>query len=214
MTAAPTPGAQELAGLIGHLYHEGNRALEREDPREAIVWYAQCLSAVQQAGDNEEFIAAVLFEVGRARALLRDVLQAAACLEASANLQKRLGRGEPEADCCQVAGDLVAALGDTRTARRLLEEAVARYRALDLRTKTTKCQRAIKRLGPPDEETEGPVVRHEFMVHVGGKGLHKLEITPAGESRWLGPEEFTPAEFDTPLVMGRMLPWDVTCTNR
>jgi len=214
MTAAPAPGTQELAGLIGHLYHEGNQALEREDPREAIVWYAQCLSAIQQAGDNEEFVAAVLFEVGRARALLHDVPQAAACLEASANLQKGLGHGEPEADCFQVAGELVAALGDRRTARRLLGEALTRYRALALRTKTTKCQRAIKRLGPPDEETEGPVVRHEFMVHIGGKGLHKFKITPAGEFRWLGPEEFTPAEFDTPLVMGRVLPWDVTCTNR
>jgi tetratricopeptide (TPR) repeat protein len=208
MNSVPALGPQELAQLVHHLHNEGKMALQIGRSSLAHIWFAQCLSVLKQIGNSEDFISQILFYLGQTVIYFGETEQAIACFEAAANIQKRQGKGEPEADCFYAAGSSIANHEDYPKAFKVFTEALKIYESIGAREKINWTKRELDKLSGQIKDAEQPDEPLEFAIYVEGQVLDKFTVSPDGEVKW---HHLT--GFNQPVVMGAVRPWQVVCTE-
>jgi tetratricopeptide (TPR) repeat protein len=208
MNPAPTLRPQELAQLVHHLHNKGKMALQMGNSNHAHIWFAQCLSVLKQIGNNEDFISQVLFYLGQTRIYFGETQQVIAFCEAAANIQKRQGQGEPEADCFYAAGSCIADFGDYPKAFKVFSEALRIYERIDATKKVNLTKRELDKLSGQIKDTDQPDEPLEFAIYVEGQVLDKITVSPEGEVKWHDLTGFSQA-----VVMGAVRVWQVVCTK-
>ncbi len=201
-------GPQELAQLALHCYNEGMVALKRGRSSLAHIWLAQCLDVLKDIEDNEDLVSQVLFYLGQTRIYFGEKQQVIACCEAAANIQKRQGKGEPEADCFYAAGSCIANLEDYPKAFKVFKEALKIYESVGATEKANTTRKELDKLPGWIKETEPPDSPLEFAILVDGQVLEKFTVSPDGEVKW-----HNLTGFNQPIVMGAVRPWQVVCTK-
>jgi len=213
MSPSQTMTPEMLAGVLRHLFQEGMTAFQRKDMAQAGQWFAQCLSVLRQLGGNEEFISQVLFYTGYVLAYTQQRPSAIACLSASANIQKRMGNSEAEADCFYTTGSVISDLAGYQPAERYLTEALRRYQALGLTDKIKATEQELARLatqarGKTPEPTDPSAMALEFGLYVDKELDEKLTIAEDGEVTW-----HTLPALKKPAALGLVNQWQVVCLN-
>lgn len=208
MNPTPTLGPQELTQLAHYLNNQGMMALQAGGSTRAHIMFAQCLYVLKEIGNNDDFISQVLFSLGQSVIYYGEKQQAIACCEAAVNIQKRQGKGEPEADCFYAAGSWIANLEDYPKAFKIFYEALKIYENIGAIEKTNMTKKELDQLSGRIESAEQPDGPLEFAIYVESQMLDKFTISSEGEVKW-----HYLTGFNQPLALGTERPWQVVCTK-
>lgn len=187
--------SQSPAQIVTDLYNAGLEAYERRELDHAQNYLSRCLAAFLQGNTpyqsirDYRLLALILFGLGRAIAYrYRSPETAVACCEASANLQKFIGRGEAETDRVYMAATVISILEDYATARRLFQIALDRYRQMGNDPKANMVHNDLREMKERLGESRyrhiagqtTPMNPHQFVIHRGDTPVHELTITRDG----------------------------------
>jgi tetratricopeptide (TPR) repeat protein len=199
-----------LGSLANHLRDEGMAAYQRDDLRQAMIWFAQCLDVLRQIGHNEEMISMLLYHIGMVYGLIGNNAQALAFFEASADIQQNQTVEEATADTLHLIGRAIVASGYPEAAQSVLGKAGDMYRALKLRAKSEQVQEEIKNLAPRGHavSTSTTGKPREFAVRVGAEEAVRFTVSPTGAVNW---GKF--GGLSQPIPLGDKYPWDIVAVG-
>jgi tetratricopeptide (TPR) repeat protein len=200
----PEMTPEVMAGLVQHSYNEGAAAYHAGQAGQAMVWFAQCLDTLRSLGDNEEMASALLFYAGAIYAGAGQSAQAAAFMEAVANLQQRQGPDQPTAQTLETVGGILAEIGYPAVACRVLGAALVMDEKLGLGESGRKTRQALQRL----VVQPAAACSHEFTIRIGQQAVSRFSVTADGQlawSDWHGDVGAVP--------MGLAAPWNAICTD-
>lgn len=173
------------------LFRQANDAVDSRRIDEAVTLYLRSLHyLIVQPDPNLRHLAMTFLGLGRAMSYMQgDMALAAACCDTSGLLFKRVGRGEAETDRIYMAALIVNALEDYTTARRMMQTALDRYRALNLPQKVRSVNDDMRdmmhRLGERRYrellDVTAPMHGHVFDITADAKPIHRVSISREGD---------------------------------
>ncbi len=218
---SPTLTPQMMGELANHLRNEGMAAYQRNDMREAMIWFAQCLSVLRQIGHNEELICMLLYHIGMIYGLAGKNTQSIAFFEASARIQENQDIEEATADTLHLIAQSIDAIEYPTRAQPVLEKALAMYEALNLQTKANQLRTEIKHLDKkPDRRPLGAKTSdsrsYRFAICLDTQELASFTVTPNGVVHWSPTQSMHWGDSQSgvkSIPMGRSYPWYVVATG-
>lgn len=172
------------------LFRQANDAVDTRSIDEAVMLYLRSLHyLLVQPDPNPRHLAMTFLGLGRAMSYVQDdVALAAACCDTSGLLFKWVGRGEAETDRIYMAALIVNALEDYVTARRMMQTALDRYRALNLtqkiRSVSDDMRDMMHRLGERRYrellDATAPMHGHVFDISADAKPIHRVSVSREG----------------------------------
>ncbi len=189
-----------LGELVQRLYTEGMTAYEKKDDNQSLAWFAQCLDVLRQLDSNAEWYSAICYQVGLLFALHGETEQSTAFLDAVGAIQQQQSPDLPTVQTLVQVGGILARIGESGRARRLLECAAAMEATLDVASDSVVAE-ALASL--PESEVV-PARDWEFTIRLELQPASRFTVTAGGEIVW---SDFRGELGAVPLGSGA--PWNV-----